>query len=162
MTTTVTIRRAHVDDAAAISALSTDVRAMHAAAHPEMFHPAGAAPRPVDETARLIEAAGALCLVAEHAGAFAGYARAELQEEPASAIKRASRVVYVHEMAVAPAHRQHGVGRALLAAVRQAARDLGAQAVTLDVYAFNRGAREFYAREGFAPLRERLLLPLAP
>jgi ribosomal protein S18 acetylase RimI-like enzyme len=157
---TTTIRAATIADAPEIAALSARVHAMHAEAHPDMFQPADLAPRSAEDTAALVVAAGPLCVVAERDGAFAGYARAELQEEPASAIKRASRVLYVHEMAVAPAHRQHGVGGALLAAMRERAASLGAGSVTLDVYAFNAGARAFYARAGFTALRERLVAPV--
>jgi ribosomal protein S18 acetylase RimI-like enzyme len=156
----ITVRPAEPADAPAVAELAAAVHAAHAAALPDVFQPADAPPVGPADVVHLIAAAGPLFLVAHRDGAFAGYARAELQDEPATAFKRASRVVHVHEMGVAPAHRRHGVGRALLDAVRAAARARAARGVSLDVYAFNAGARAFYAREGFVGLRERLVAPV--
>ena len=158
----ITVRPAEPADAPAIAALVCGVHAMHARALPDVFQPADAAPATPASVATLIERAGPLFQVAVRDGAVAGYARGELQEEAATALKRASRVLYLHEMGVAPEHRQHGVGRALLVAIRAAAVAWGARGVVLDVYAFNAAARAFYAREGFTPLRERLAAPLEP
>lgn len=156
------VRPAVAADAPAVAALVREVHALHAAAHPALFQPADAAPLTPADVARLIERAGPLFLVAEHEGAFAGHARAELLEEPASPYKRASRMLHVHEMGVVPAHRRHGVGRALLEAVHAHAVALAAQGVSLDVYGFNAAARAFYARAGFTTLRERLVAPARP
>jgi ribosomal protein S18 acetylase RimI-like enzyme len=155
----ITVRQAEPADATAIAALACAVHAMHANALPTVFQSADAAPSIPADVAGFIERAGPLFLVALRGGSFAGYARGEIQDEPATALKRGSRTLYVHEMGVAPEHRQHGVGRALLAAMRAAAVERGAQGVALDVYAFNTEARAFYAREGFTPLRERLVAP---
>ena len=156
----IAVGRAEPADAAAVAALSHAVHAMHAAALPEVFQRADAPALAPADIAREIERAGPLFLVARRDGDFAGYARAELQDEPATALKRASRLLHVHEMAVRPEHRGHGVGRALLGAMRAVAVERGARGVTLEVYAFNAEARAFYAREGFAPLRERLVAPV--
>jgi ribosomal protein S18 acetylase RimI-like enzyme len=158
----IAVRPAELADAPAIAELAAAVHVAHATALPDVFQSADAPPVGPADVVRLVAAAGPLFLVAHRDGAFAGYARAELQDEPATAFKRASRVLHVHEMGVAPAHRRHGVGRALLRAVRAAARAHGARGVSLDVYAFNEGARAFYAREGFAAFRERLVAPVEP
>jgi GNAT superfamily N-acetyltransferase len=59
-------------------------------------------------------------------------------------------LVNVHDLAVLPAHRGQGVGRALLAAVEQKARDLGCCKLTLEVQENNQRARRTYAAMGFA------------
>jgi GNAT superfamily N-acetyltransferase len=56
----------------------------------------------------------------------------------------------VHDLAVLPASRSLGVGRQLLEAVAQRARELGCCRVTLEVQSENRRARQLYENAGFA------------
>ena len=115
------VRPAELADVPAIAELAAVVHAAHAAALPHVFQPPVPPPLGPADVVQLIAAAGPLFLVAVLDGAFAGYARAELRDQPATAFKRASRVLHVHEMGVVPAHRRHGVGRALLRAAQAAA-----------------------------------------
>ena len=55
----------------------------------------------------------------------------------------------LHDLAVAPAHRRHGVGRQLLAAVEEAARALGCCKVTLEVRDDNAAAQRLYRALGY-------------
>jgi GNAT superfamily N-acetyltransferase len=57
----------------------------------------------------------------------------------------------VHDLAVLPNSRSLGIGRQLLEAVAQRARDLGCCRVTLEVQTDNRRARQLYESAGFAP-----------
>ena len=59
-------------------------------------------------------------------------------------------LVNVHDLAVMPTHRGQGVGRALLAAVEEKARELGCCKVTLEVQENNHPARRLYAAVGFS------------
>lgn len=56
----------------------------------------------------------------------------------------------VHDLAVLPAHRAAGVGRALLSAVEERARVLGCARLTLEVQDGNARARSLYGAAGFA------------
>ena len=153
---TIHVRPALAGDAERIAELTRAVHAMHADALPHVFQPVERAPVSAADVARSIAASGPLFLVATRDGAVAGYARAELLDTPASPHKLASRTLRLHELAVSPAQRRLGVGRALLQAVRTLAAERDATGVSLMVYAFNAEARAFYAREGFAPLQELL------
>ena len=62
-----------------------------------------------------------------------------------------ARRAYVHHMAVRPDRQNRGIGRRLLAAAVEAARELGLQA-KLEVHADNAGARKIYEEAGFRPL----------
>ena len=158
----IVVRAATADDGPPIAALSGETHALHAAAHPHLFQPPGAdVVRAVDVLA-LLGRPERVLLVATRDGDFAGYAHAEVERAPATALKRADAVLHVHEMGVRPAHRRCGVGRALLAAVRAEAAARGLATVSLDVYAFNAEARALYEAAGFAPLRTRLVAPAAP
>jgi len=56
----------------------------------------------------------------------------------------------IHDLAVLPAYRGLGVGRALLAAVERAARARGCVRLTLEVLANNEVAKNLYQAVGFA------------
>ena len=57
----------------------------------------------------------------------------------------------VHDLAVRPGRRGAGIGRALLAAVESAAREMGCGRITLEVRADNDRAKALYRKTGFAP-----------
>ena len=63
----------------------------------------------------------------------------------------ASPLLNVHDLAVLPAHRAHGIGQALLAACEAHARERGCCKLTLEVLSGNRRALRSYERFGFAP-----------
>jgi GNAT superfamily N-acetyltransferase len=58
-------------------------------------------------------------------------------------------LINIHDLAVLPEHRGIGIGRRLLAAVEQKARDLGCCKVTLEVQENNTKARHTYEQSGF-------------
>jgi ribosomal protein S18 acetylase RimI-like enzyme len=57
----------------------------------------------------------------------------------------------VHDLAVLPQHRGHGVGRMLLEEIERRARARGSSKLTLEVHASNEGAMRLYRRFGFGP-----------
>ncbi|HVZ74976.1 MAG TPA: GNAT family N-acetyltransferase [Polyangia bacterium] len=59
---------------------------------------------------------------------------------------------FITEIFVAPEHRRAGLGRRLIDAIVDDARDAGAGALTLLVYPKNVAARALYARAGFEEL----------
>ncbi len=156
------VRPAAPADAAAIAQLAQLTHAFHAAALPHVFQPPTATVVGAADVARLLARPERVVLVATLDDAFAGFAHAEVEHVAATALKRADAVLHVHELAVLPASRRRGVARALLRAMRAEAVARGLATVSLDVYAFNAGALALYEREGFAPLRTRLVAPASP
>ena len=69
-------------------------------------------------------------------------------------------VVFLQDLIVEPAHRQHGIARALTARVAALAHDLGSPIVELTVRADN-PAQGFYLRNGFQPVPQCLTYVLA-
>lgn len=59
----------------------------------------------------------------------------------------------VHNLYVRPAHRDRGVGTALLEAAERGLVDAGVEAISLEALAANEAARRFYDRHGYAPHR---------
>lgn len=87
---------------------------------------------------------GRLVLVAELDGMVAGFASGEERTHWSGDPE-----LYVGELAVAPHYEGRGVGRALIDAVTDHAKQLGLTTITLDTGAANTSARAFYKRLGF-------------
>lgn len=62
---------------------------------------------------------------------------------------------HVVTLATAPEHRRHGIGRQLLAALLQLAREHGVTTVTLEVRVSNTPAKALYAAFGFTTMAFR-------
>jgi ribosomal protein S18 acetylase RimI-like enzyme len=152
----IVIRKAVEQDAAILGALNADVQAVHAAALPWLFKPPGPDTFSPGEVKRLLAEPDSLIFIAEVDGTAAGYAYAEIQERPETPFVHAYEMIYLHHLSVRPAHRRHGVGSALLGAVRTAAAEAGIALVALDVWTFNDAARAFFRRHGFAAYHERM------
>lgn len=155
------VREAVAEDAAAIAGVALEVHAIHAAALPDIFQPATPAVVSAPDIASLISQPGQLVFAAIADEKVVGYAHAEIQDVEATSYRRAAGKLHVHGMGVTASWRGRGVGSALIAAIREAAVARGLTGLTLDVYTFNVGARAFYEREGFIPLRERLAMTFA-
>ena len=117
------------------------------------------------------------CLVAERAGRIIGMAHCVAVEEdlpdcyipelPSDAVLQPYKELshgtapslFVTGLAVFPAARRQGVGSLLLNAVRQRARDLDLDRLSLICFEPNDGACRLYRKEGFAISARRALVP---
>ena len=150
------IRKATEQDADVLLALNADVQAVHATAIPWLFKPPGPQTFPPAAVKDLLAEPDNLVFIAEVDGIAAGYAYAKIQQWPETSFTHACDMIYLHHLSVNPAHRRHGVGSALIAAVRAAATEIGIALIALDVWTFNEEARAFFRRRGFAAYNERL------
>jgi GNAT superfamily N-acetyltransferase len=98
--------------------------------------------------------------VAENSGRFVGFAITI--DVPASL--RLAHFWQIKDIYVLPAHRRLGVGRALLASVREAAIASGALRLVLQTEDDNEPALRLYADNGYAPITgyRSLMLALRP
>lgn len=159
------VHRAGPEDAQRLAELNRHVHDLHVEAEPDIYRPAD-----VEGIARRLAAA----LEGPHHHAFlafagegdtedaVGHVVARFVDVPANAYHHRLRTVMVDELAVAPAGRRAGVGRALMDAVMALAREVGADRVELDVRVHNRDAREFYDALGFRPMSMRLGVDVKP
>jgi ribosomal protein S18 acetylase RimI-like enzyme len=153
---TLVVRPATRADADLISVLNTEVQALHAAAVPWWFKPAGPESFPPEAAAAIVANPVNIVLIAEIDAAPAGYAYAEVVSRPETPWRYAYQTVYLHHIGVLAGYRRQGAGAALLDAVRAAVESRGITLVTLDTWTFNEDARAFFRRHGFAPYNERL------
>ncbi|SIR05656.1 aminoglycoside 6'-N-acetyltransferase I [Microbispora rosea] len=89
-------------------------------------------------------------------GKCVGYASASLQQRAASALMHADSFIVLNQLAVAPKATRHGVGIALVNAVREAGRQAGCRRLLTEVLDCNDEARSFYEAAGFLPMKHVL------
>jgi ribosomal protein S18 acetylase RimI-like enzyme len=151
----ITVRRANVDDAALIASLNADVQAVHAEVLPWRFKPSDGRAH-ASEAAAFLAKPESLVFIAEVAGEPAGYVHAEIIRRPETSLVHPYEAIYIHAISVRPTYRRRGVGSALIEAVRAAGRAAGIELLTLDIWAFNDTARQFFSRQGFGAYQEKL------
>jgi ribosomal protein S18 acetylase RimI-like enzyme len=151
-----TIRPATKDDAPIISALNTDVQALHAEALPWRFKPPGPdtfTPRDAED---LLAQPGHVAWLAFVDDAPAGYLVAEIVRRPESPRHHAHAMVYVHQLSVRPGFRKRGAGRVLLDAAKQHGETLDISILALDTWSFNEAAIGFFQRYGLTAYNQRM------
>ena len=90
-------------------------------------------------------------LVADMDGTVAGYAFCVLQVTENDPVLRDRRVLYIDDLCVDEAMRGRGIATALYGRVLEYARELGCDAVTLNVWSGNDSAMRFYEKSGLKP-----------
>ena len=111
------------------------------------------------------------CLIAEKDGAIVGMAHSFEEEEDPDAepvsdpvLKPFSELedygsLYLSGLAVVEQHRNAGIGKALMEAVNQRAKDLSLPRISLICFERNEGAQRLYRRLGFQELDRRAVVP---
>jgi GNAT superfamily N-acetyltransferase len=155
----VNCRIARAEDLPSLCALGAEVSRFHHAALPNVFARPDDPERDATIWAQAIEEPDSVAIVAERGTQVVGVATATLADEDAS-VFQARRYCCLGVMGVVPAERGRGVGRALMAAVEQWAREHAAAEVHLDVWSFNETAIRLYAELGYAPRTQRMVKPL--
>ena len=90
-------------------------------------------------------------LVADMDGQVAGYAFCILQETEKNTVLRDRKVLYIDDLCVEEKLRGRGIATALYEQVLSFAREIGCQAVTVNVWCGNDGAMKFYEKCGMKP-----------
>jgi ribosomal protein S18 acetylase RimI-like enzyme len=107
----------------------------------------------------LLSQEGAFAFIAYAGNSPVGYVLGSAHERPENAYAFARRWLHIDQIAVAPAWRGRGVGRALIAAVRDLAAAAGIADLGADTWAFNEPAQAFFRSLGFRPRIIRWSLP---
>lgn len=153
-----TVRRALAGDAAFILSLgSITAQTSVSRIRPAGIEMVAASFRQLFEFCR--GRAGSVTFVAEDDGRSVGFAML-LVDVPDEVTQ--SRQGFIAYMAVEPAARRSGAGRALLAAAEEEARRLGLPHLSLMVSNDNAAARALYAASGFVDERTLMTKQLAP
>lgn len=150
------LRRAGVDDVVSVARLNQHVHVLHVDAEPEVFRPMSPEEAERFFASYLDDASHLFYVWMNPADEAVGYIWAEHQESPASPFKKQRQTVYIHQIAVDPQVRGHGVGQALVAAVEEEARRRGVSQLGVDHWTFNESAEAFFESLGFEPYNVRM------
>jgi GNAT superfamily N-acetyltransferase len=152
------IRTASLDDYEAICALFDELDEFHRRARPEMFQSFAGPVRERERIARWLADADSTILVAEGDAGVVGLAVLLTNAPSGFAGAVARKVIEVSNLVVRADQRNQRVGRQLLMAAMDWARQHQATHVEVAVHDVNRDARRFYEDFGFTPSVTRLVL----
>ena len=152
------VRAALVADHDALCTLFDQLDAVHRHARPDFFRSFDGPARTYEQVERWRAGPGSTVLVVENDAGVIGLA--VLVSRPASGFAGAvpRLVVEVDNLVVRSDWRGRGVGRCLLEAALEWSRERGASHLEVAVHAFNRDAKRFYERFGFADSIHRLAM----
>ena len=153
------VRFASEADLPAVNRLRRQVNDLHAAGKPEIFKP-GFGPELADYLEVMFRDPDKAVVVAERDGAVCGFAILHEVRRPETPYMYERRYLDVDEFCVDESARRQGVGTALIAFIRAAAKERGFDRVELNMWEFNRGALEFYEAAGFTTYRRYLEMKL--
>jgi GNAT superfamily N-acetyltransferase len=143
------IRTAVESDHAQLCLLFDELDALHRDARPDIFRkPAGDA-RSRDDIAWLIGGDGGTILVADDGERLVGLAVALLRSPRSHPLLVSRKVVEIDNVVVHSAYHRQGIGRRLVAACIEWAKQRGADDVEIGVHDFNVAAIRFYQALGF-------------
>jgi GNAT superfamily N-acetyltransferase len=152
----VTVRKATKDDAGAITKFAVALFELHTEWDAKRFTQIAT----IEGAERFYgdRAENGWVLVASSAGKVIGFAYFEY--EPMLYAELATNVVWLHDIYVEPVARGSGVGRALIAAVKEEAIRLGANKVLLSVAVGNEHGRQLFERSGFRTTMLEMMLEI--
>jgi GNAT superfamily N-acetyltransferase len=145
------IRKLRKKDFKAFTELFEQVDELHRNAHPEYFRKPKSILRTKDYFEELLNDPTILLLGAMSGKSdLLGLVHAILKSHPLTEIHVPGQYVLLDNLVVSKDARRQGVGTALFAATQEWATQMGAPEIQLKVYRFNKTARTFYKRLGFA------------
>jgi diamine N-acetyltransferase len=130
--------------------------ALHRQALPNIFQASIGPSQERTKVEALIAGPQSAIFVAESCGEVIGLITILVRNVSGPAIKVSRQYVEIYNMAVKVSVQRQGVGRALIDAANDWARQRGITELELNVYEFNRRAKEFYRAMGFSTVSRRM------
>ena len=147
---TLTLRAAVAGDLEAYFPLFREVQAIHIAERPDLFAPAELSDAFRRHFADAVEAAHKEIVIAwlgDEAVGAVHYEKSSLDPTGVYLIDRP--MLWIESISVRPQMRGKGIGRALIALVREVASRHGIHDIGLEVWSFNEPARKAFEASGF-------------
>lgn len=155
------IRKATPEDAGLLANLNVPIHRIHSDALPQIFRPITANdPGIIAFFTGMLASPDDTIHILEVEGTPAGYVHTRIIRNSANAFGYPSQALRVDAISVSPEFQGHGYGKALMEVVKEQAKALDIQRITLDVWAFNEQAHEFYDSLGFKTYRYYLEMHL--
>jgi ribosomal protein S18 acetylase RimI-like enzyme len=142
------IRFMEQQDFESVHRLMEQLHGLHVQNRPDVYRDGD--PLSKDEFCALLSGPEKIALVAEFDGVVAGLCIASLKQ-PQNSILMPQKAACLDALCVGETYRRRGVGKALMRAMEQAAREACAEELKLTVWSFNQGAIAFYEAMGMSP-----------
>lgn len=152
-------RTATKNDHEALAHIASELNVMHARALPDRFRVASDA-LPTDYFHSLIDSENATILLAERDGDVLGYAILHIKEAPPIPVSMPRRFAFLSDVVVDEAEQGQGIGRLLMDAAVEWAREQSVSSLELGVFEFNEAAIAFYQHLGFQTTKRTMSLPI--
>ncbi len=147
----VAIRKARIEDAAAIEALYTELEKDAVTYQSEhfVFSPAGARSQQLEE---IMKSDSQVMLVAEdrETGSVVGFAHVVFMGVKAFSCLKPQTNIYLQDLVVSGDYRNHGIGTLLLNEAKKYGTEKGADFFRTQVFPMNKAGLRFYERNGFS------------
>ena len=154
------IRLASEADYAALGPVFAEAERFHREALPHIFRaPRGQFPPP-SLFGQRVSNAGSAVFVADDAGDLVGFVTVRRDRAPEEGILQLRNFAVVDTLAVRSDQRRRGIGRSLLEAVHDWARERRLGHISLNVWEFNQPAIDFYRALGYQTVSRRMECPL--
>ena len=151
----ISIRRGEPRDCSFAERLLNNILEQHRAGRPDIFSEAEGK-YSEDEFKSLCKDKNAVVFIAEIDGEPAGYLICKIITQRQNPVLRNIKTLYLDDLCVDSRMRGLGAGRALMEAAESFARENGFYNITLNVWEFNGGAREFYEKLGYFTQRREM------
>ena len=146
-----TIRKAKIEDAAAIEALYTELEKDAVTYQSEhfVFSPAGARSQQLEE---IMKSDSQVMLVAEdrETASVIGFAHVVFMGVKAFSCLKPQTNIYLQDLVVSGDYRNHGIGTLLLNKAKKYGTEKGADFFRTQVFPMNKAGLRFYERNGFS------------
>jgi len=157
----VRIRRARLEDHLALCGLWSQVDVLHAEIRPDFFVCGVEPPRSKLYVDRIVDDSDQELLVAVRGETLLGLIHLQLYNTPRSSVFVDRRRAHVEDLVVDRSHQREGIGKALLGAGEDWARQHDASQLVLTVWSGNKTGFGFYAAQGYCPVSEVLAKELS-
>lgn len=146
-----TVRPLPPDQIDQILPLLSQVHDLHVMQRPDYYRPIEDPEAVLTWLQRWVSAGDITTLVCGPAAALTGYLIYAIERHDASVLKPATHRAVLEHICVDANHRRAGLGRALVATMRQRVRAEGIDHIATTYATFNKASAALMAREGFVP-----------
>lgn len=146
------IRKANIKDAESIGRILCQVNNVHAKVRPDIFIE-GKKKFSDEELKEILKNSEPEFYVYEINNEVCAYVCVEIHEYEECEFRHKRKELYVEDLCVDENYRRQGIASKLLDYVVELGRNKACDYLTLHVWELNEGARVFYEKEGFSPLK---------
>jgi ribosomal protein S18 acetylase RimI-like enzyme len=144
------ILKAKPEHVSEIALLNDVVQQMHAEHHPEVFKYPADAVEMENFFRDIISSEDNFIFIAKISNQAVGYIWGEIQRRPDNIFKYGQERMHIHQLSVEPDYRRQGVGRSLMYALDNVAKENGISKFVLDSWEFNKESHNFFEQLGYS------------